>query len=62
MLITLETETCTKYRLEYRCFDNHHLLFLQLYTAAGQYWLHKTEASHEHWQFKTNKIIYENCM
>ena len=33
---------------------------LQLHTAKSQFWLHKAGASQEHWQLKTNKIIYEN--
>jgi len=38
------------------------LLQIQLFTAKSQYWLHKTGASHEHWQLETQTIIYEQKM
>ena len=28
-------------------------------TAKSQYWLHKAGTSPEHWEIKTNKMIYE---
>jgi len=34
-------------------------LQVQLYTDKSQYWLHTAGASHEHWQFKTNKKTYD---